>query len=460
MEEWFILCGCLWTIFVLSYTVYISKTLHKNKKKIEDFHKDKANLSVGFFHPYCSAGGGGERVLWLEVSHLLEKFPTCKIIIYTAEQTTVDALTDKVYKQFGIRVLPKFSLVFLESAFLLEPKEYPWFTLLGQAIGSMFVAIEALLRYTPNCFIDTTGFPASMCIARFCFGCYVVCYVHYPTISSDMLQVVKQRQIKYNNRTFIAKSYLATQCKLFYYRALMFLYFLTGKCADVVMVNSSWTKQHISVMWKPQYLKIVYPPCSVKTLLDFGLSGRKQHWVVSLSQFREEKNHAWQLFIIHKLIQQHEEKDLQDFCLVMMGSTRHEQDSERVTQLQKLADDLKVSSYIRWIINASREQIDYYLSRATIALHTMRDEHFGISLVEFMAAGVIPIAHRSGGVEKDIITHENNTEEYVAILEKLLFQLSEEQMHSIQCNMRIRVEEFSDETFAAEFTKYLLFPRC
>jgi hypothetical protein len=30
----------------------------------------------------------------------------------------------------------------------------------------------------------------------------------------------------------------------------------------------------------------------------------------------------------------------------------------------------------------------------------------GISIVEFMAAGVIPIAHRSGGVEKDIITHE------------------------------------------------------
>ncbi|GJD11052.1 GDP-Man:Man(3)GlcNAc(2)-PP-Dol alpha-1,2-mannosyltransferase [Galdieria sulphuraria] len=442
MVEWIVIWCCLWTICILSYTLYIKQKLNKNKR------------------------GGGERVLWLEVCHLLENFPSCKIIIYTSEETTVDALTEKVYRQFGIRVLPKFSLVFLESSFLLEPKEYPWFTLLGQAIGSMFVAIEALLRYTPNCFVDTTGFPASMSIARFCFGCYVVCYVHYPTVSKDMLQVVRQRQVKYNNRTFIAKSYLATQCKLFYYRVLMFLYFLTGKCADVVMVNSSWTKQHISVMWKPEYLQIVYPPCSVKTLLDFCLSGRKRHWIVSLSQFREEKNHILQLFIIQKLVQQHEEKDLQDFCLVMMGSTRNEQDVERVSQLQKLAGDLNIASYVRWVINASHEQIYNYLSKAAIALHTMRDEHFGISVVEFMAAGVIPIAHRSGGVAKDIITHEqngylaSNLEEYVAILERLLFQLSEEQLHSIQCNMRTRVAEFSDETFASEFTKHLLFPRC
>lgn len=96
----------------------------------------------------------------------------------------------------------------------------------------------------------------------------------------------------------------------------------------------------------------------------------------------------------------------------------------------------------------------------------MRDEHFGISVVEFMAAGVIPVAHRSGGIAKDIIIHEengylaNNLEEYVAILEKLLLEFSQEQLHSIQCNMRKRVVKFSDETFATEFTKHLLFPRC
>lgn len=37
------------------------------------------------------------------------------------------------------------------------------------------------------------------------------------------------------------------------------------------------------------------------------------------------------------------------------------------------------------------------------ALHTMIDEHFGIAIVELMAAGLITIAHNSGGPGLDII---------------------------------------------------------
>jgi len=40
---------------------------------------------IGIFHPYCNAGGGGERVLWVALKFLLEKyayfFSTCRLII-------------------------------------------------------------------------------------------------------------------------------------------------------------------------------------------------------------------------------------------------------------------------------------------------------------------------------------------------------------------------------------------
>ena len=29
---------------------------------------------VGFFHPYCNAGGGGERVLWVAIRALQRRF--------------------------------------------------------------------------------------------------------------------------------------------------------------------------------------------------------------------------------------------------------------------------------------------------------------------------------------------------------------------------------------------------
>eukprot|EP00008_Paramoeba_atlantica_P001349 CAMPEP_0201501614 /NCGR_PEP_ID=MMETSP0151_2-20130828/83682_1 /ASSEMBLY_ACC=CAM_ASM_000257 /TAXON_ID=200890 /ORGANISM="Paramoeba atlantica, Strain 621/1 / CCAP 1560/9" /LENGTH=60 /DNA_ID=CAMNT_0047895131 /DNA_START=1046 /DNA_END=1225 /DNA_ORIENTATION=+ len=33
-------------------------------------------------------------------------------------------------------------------------------------------------------------------------------------------------------------------------------------------------------------------------------------------------------------------------------------------------------------------------------------EHFGIGVVEFMAAGLIPVAHNSGGPKMDIVIHD------------------------------------------------------
>jgi len=42
-------------------------------------------------------------------------------------------------------------------------------------------------------------------------------------------------------------------------------------------------------------------------------------------------------------------------------------------------------------------------STATVGIHSMWNEHFGIAVVELMAAGLITIAHDSGGPKMDII---------------------------------------------------------
>ena len=36
-------------------------------------NKDVSRVSVGIFHPYCAAGGGGERVLWYAVKALQDR---------------------------------------------------------------------------------------------------------------------------------------------------------------------------------------------------------------------------------------------------------------------------------------------------------------------------------------------------------------------------------------------------
>ena len=43
------------------------------------------------------------------------------------------------------------------AAALLEAATWPRFTMLGQSLGSIILGFEALLKFTPDIFIDTTG---------------------------------------------------------------------------------------------------------------------------------------------------------------------------------------------------------------------------------------------------------------------------------------------------------------
>ena len=54
-------------------------------------------------------------------------------------------------------------------------------------------------------------------------------------------------------------------------------------------------------------------------------------------------------------------------------------------------------------MNLNREEIIEQFSRVKVAIHTMKHEHFGISVVALMSSGIITIAHNSAGPKEDII---------------------------------------------------------
>lgn len=60
-------------IFLLPLFVVICTSILniKNKKKKR---RDENGISIGFFHPYCNAGGGGERVLWVAINAVLTRY--------------------------------------------------------------------------------------------------------------------------------------------------------------------------------------------------------------------------------------------------------------------------------------------------------------------------------------------------------------------------------------------------
>jgi alpha-1,2-mannosyltransferase len=47
--------------------------------------------------------------------------------------------------------------VFLESRWLVEDRTWPRFTLLGQSLGSMYLAWEALSKFVPDLYIGASS---------------------------------------------------------------------------------------------------------------------------------------------------------------------------------------------------------------------------------------------------------------------------------------------------------------
>ena len=94
--------------------------------------------------------------------------------------------------------------------------------------------------------------------------------------------------------------------------------------------------------------------------------------------------------------------------LVMLGSVRNEQDQERVDELHRLLEELNLVDRVEIHTNVGYATLTEFLGRSKIGIHTMSDEHFGISIIEYMAAGLIPVAHDSAGPKLDIIVPFKN----------------------------------------------------
>lgn len=184
----------------LIFLVIIFFILRKYILRMKYLHKKLQNgIRIGVFHPYCNAGGGGERVLWCAIRALQQQYADkIHITIYTGDlNVAVDRILLNAKNVFNVSVdAANIDFVFLQRRHWIEPKRYPRLTLVGQSIGSMILAMEALLKYQPDVFIDTMGYAFTYPIFRYLGGCKVGAYTHYPTVSQDMMREVFSKMEK------------------------------------------------------------------------------------------------------------------------------------------------------------------------------------------------------------------------------------------------------------------------
>lgn len=434
------------------------------------------NNSIGFVHPAAFAGGGGERVLWLGIEAIMKednkKNVARQYVLYCLKDDTAesgenanDLHLKKIERQFGTKIPAPLHYVYLpkKAAYWLEGSSYPFATLLFQTIvgGCILFYYCAIVSQATPIIVESVGIPMVYPLFRVFCNSVVIAYVHYPIISSDMTDMVKRRERGVNNSDIYRKNSVLRCGKVLYYYSIMLFYRFLGQFPQLVLTNSSWTNNHIKRLFSPRKTNLLYPPCPVKESCRSGQqspslnAAARRNRIASIGQFRPEKNHPLQLQAFSKALPHLPS----DATLAFFGGCRNAADKQRVENLKALAAELKIEEKVEFHINEPFEVLQQELQTSLIGLHGMRNEHFGIVIVEYLAAGCIVLAHRSGGVALDIVKSPElgslaETEEEYAEAMKEIFKKKEESpevldvIRSAGCKHAL---SFDDSVFQTKF---------
>ncbi|KAB1217633.1 GDP-Man:Man(3)GlcNAc(2)-PP-Dol alpha-1,2-mannosyltransferase [Morella rubra] len=217
---------------------------------------------------------------------------------------------------------------------------------------------------------------------------------------------------------------------------------------------------HIEKLWRiSNRTKRVYPPCDTTGLQVLPLEREaKTPVIISVAQFRPEKAHTLQLEAFSVALGRLA-ADLPRPKLQFVGSCRNKSDEERLQNLQNKAIELKVDGDVEFYKNLMYRDLVRLLAGAVAGFHSMTDEHFGISVVEYMAAGAIPIAHNSAGPKMDIVLEEDgqqtgflarSVEEYADAILKIIGMPGTERL-KMAAAARQRAGRFSEQRFYQDF---------
>ncbi|POS86027.1 hypothetical protein EPUL_004386 [Erysiphe pulchra] len=426
---------------------------------------------VGFFHPFCNAGGGGERVLWAAIQAMQKRWPKAKFVVYTGDlDVNKEAILNHVQNRFNISLHPpSIEFLYLTTRSWVLASSWPHFTLLGQSIGSIVLAWDAFSLLVPDIFIDTMGYAFSLAFCKFLFpNLPTGAYIHYPTISTDMLSSLTSTSDSTVQGLNSGKGLGVLGIgKRIYWHLFAKIYSLVGGSIDLVLTNSTWTQEHIMSLWgswrswiKKTAPLTVYPPVAVEELvsaIEISVAREKirEPIILYLGQFRPEKNHRLILksFAKFKGTGTTASKTAK---LVLVGSIRDDSDSARVHDLQVIANELKIEDSVLFELDATWSEVLKWLGKASIGVNGMWNEHFGIGIVEYQAAGLIPVVHNSGGPKRDIVRNVNGqptglyastTEEYAACFEEIL-SMNEWERIEMRQRARKNTQRFTQEVFS------------
>jgi glycosyltransferase involved in cell wall biosynthesis len=309
---------------------------------------------IGVFCPTLNVYGGGEYVAIAIANTLAEN--NHQVILFSSGKIN----PQDIKNYFGENLHPN-----IET--LQQPTR---FTPRGLADFYQTILHSYVAKSKCRTFIDAF----SNCV----FPWTEITYIHFPYLN----QYVFNSAFPYLNHPRISQAGILPQ--------VILEKNLVDYKKRLVLANSYYTADEIQ-KFSGKSVDVLYPPFS-SSILSMGKDTTKKsqdNLVITVSRLDGNK----QLERIPQIATQTDP----NIQFAIIGRLCNQ---STLNHLQTLTKKLGVACRVHFYPNAPAEQKIELLKKAKIYLHTMVGEHFGISIVEAMALGCLPIVHDSGGMRE------------------------------------------------------------
>jgi alpha-1,2-mannosyltransferase len=371
--------------------------IDKISKKSGSLLKNK--IRIGVFHPSFNFGGGAEWVA-VNVINALKKANYQTIILTNSR---VDQT--KLLRLFGTKANIDQQVIFpLEIAAQRT----------NSNIYSDFIR-TLLLKSKCDIVIDTSSSSKLPGVD--------ISYVHYPLLGL----IPKPKS---------SKDYARKFRNLFYFPFSVYQKSQTKTKKPILLANSKYTIKGIRKITGSEST-LLYPPISRAFFINDYFYERN-NTVVSVGRITPQKR-----FHLIPLIARLTSKNI-NFLIIGPAESR-----VAINQIRELARINNVADRVQILADISRDQLKEILRTSKVFLHTMVDEHFGVSIVEALASGCVTVVHDSGGPKEFVpIKFRFDTVEKAAeIIEKAIIEWTPPVAHEFT----LLAKQFSEETFSEKF---------
>lgn len=217
---------------------------------------------------------------------------------------------------------------------------------------------------------------------------------------------------------------------------------------DLVIYNSSFTKTYSQANW-PLKSEIIFPPVDTSKIKPL----RKEKYILSVGRFFGYLKDKKQELLIKVFKELSETGNIKEWSLHLVGSAS-DGDKDYLESLKYLAKGIPVEFYPNLehngLIELYGQSSIYWHAAGFGETDPTRMEHFGISTVEAMAGGCVPVVIGKGG-QREIVEDGKSGYlwENLDELKQLTLKLTEDRklLEKMAKEATERAQDYSKEKF-------------